>query len=89
MMQPGNDSQIHTGNRKKGQKDTGKESGNRPKNTAERLRDAAVLNTAGAAGSHAVKMSLLLKLKIKLSQSKNLIFQITEKIMKYQRQIIN
>ncbi len=66
MMQPGNDSQIHTGNRKKGQKDTGKESGNRPKNTAERLRDAAVLNTAGAAGSHAVKMSLLLKLKIKL-----------------------
>lgn len=62
----GTDSRVSRGDRENGRDANGKSSGKRPKNMAEKLRDAAVLNAVGTAASHAVKTALLLKLKIKL-----------------------
>ena len=67
MGQSGNSSdQVSKGDKEKVQKDNRTDSDSKPKSNAEKLRDAAALNAAGAAASHAVKMSFLLKLKLKL-----------------------
>ncbi|MDE7268527.1 MAG: hypothetical protein K2N89_13790 [Lachnospiraceae bacterium] len=67
MGQSGNSSgQVSKGDKEKLQKDNRTDSGSKPKSNAEKLRDAAALNAGGAAVSHAVKMSFLLKLKLKL-----------------------
>ena len=61
-----NSSPLSAGDKERSRTGIGKETGNKPKSTAEKLRDAAALNAAGTAASHAVKMSLLMKLKMKL-----------------------
>lgn len=61
-----NSSPLSAGDKERSRTGIGQETGNKPKSTAEKLRDAAALNAAGTAASHAVKMSLLMKLKMKL-----------------------